>query len=115
MYNEIAKIVFLPKVLIITFDRGVEGKALISHNVSFDEELELKNYIDKDLCNISSGTKFKLFGINIREGSTKNFGHCYSYVKVQDEWICYNDSSVHKETPRFTLNNVVGLYYENIK
>ena len=109
--NEISKIVFLPKVLIISFDRGIEGKDLISSYISFDEELELKEYIDKDLCDQNLGTKYKIFGINIREGNTKNFGHCYSYVKVNKEWICYNDSAVKKEKPSFTLNSVVGLYY----
>jgi ubiquitin C-terminal hydrolase len=90
--------------------------SIISSYISFDEELELKDYIDKDLCDQNLGTKYKLFGINIREGTTKNFGHCYSYVKVNEEWICYNDCDAHKEKPSFTLNSVVGLYYiiENI-
>lgn len=109
--NEISKIIFLPKILIISFDRGIEGKDLISSFISFDEELELKEYIDKDLCDQNLGTKYYIFGINIREGNTKNFGHCYSYVKVNKEWICYNDSTVKKEKPSFTLNSVVGLYY----
>ena len=109
--NEISKIVSLPKILIISFTRGIEGKDLISSAISFYEELELKKYIDKDLYNINLGTRYKLFGINIRQGSTKYSGHCYSYVRVKNEWICYNDRDAHKENPNFTLNSVAGLYY----
>jgi ubiquitin C-terminal hydrolase len=109
--KEITKIVYFPKVLIISFVRGIEGKDLISSSISFDEEIDLKDYIDKDLTNKNSGTRYKLYAINIREGYTTNFGHCYSYVKINNEWICFNDSYVHKEEPSFNLNTVAELYY----
>lgn len=107
----ISKIVSLPKILIISFDRGIEGKELISSFVSFDEILELKNYIDKDLYDFSLGTTYKIYAINIRQGSTKASGHCYSYVKVENEWICFNDSYTCLENPKFSSNSVAGLYY----
>jgi len=111
--KEISKIVFLPKILIISFVRGIEGKELISSAISFDEKLDLKNYLETDLFNNNLETKYKLYTINIREGLTKTFGHCFSYVKVKNEWICYNDSFVHKKKPSFNLNSVAGLYYMN--
>ena len=114
--NDISKIVNLPQVLIISFDRGIEGKDLISSFVTFDEVLDLKNYIDIDLYGINLGTKYRLFAINIREGDTKYSGHCYSYVKVENNWVCYNDNVVYEKCPKYSLNSVVGLYYikENI-
>ena len=114
--NEISKIVNLPQILIISLDRGIEGKDLISSKVTFDEELDLKNYIDKDLYGINLGTKYTLFAINIREGDTIYSGHCYSYVKVENSWVCYNDNVVYEKCPKYSLNSVVGLYYikENI-
>lgn len=108
---EISKISFLPKILIISFIRGIEGKDLISSSISFEEELDIGNFIDKDLVNGKIGTIYKLYAINIRQGFSKSFGHCFSYVRVKNEWICFNDSYVHKGKPSFNLNNVVGLYY----
>lgn len=107
----ISKIVSLPKILIITLVRGIEGKNLISSYVSFYDKLDLNKYIDYDLYDINLGTTYKLYAINLREGSTKSSGHCYSYVKINGDWFCYNDSYVHKENPNYNLNTVVGLYY----
>lgn len=107
----ISKIANLPNILIISIDRGIEGKELISSCVSFEEKLELKNYIDKDLYNINLGTTYKLYGINIRQGSTKYSGHCYSFIKIGNDWFCFNDSYAHSENPKYCLNSVVGLYY----
>ena len=109
--KEISKIVILPKILIISLDRGIEGIELISSFVSFDEQLDLKNYVEEDLYDINLGTRYKLFAINIREGSTKSSGHCYCYVKVGNDWICFNDSDSKIEQPIYCLNSVVGLYY----
>ena len=109
--KEISKIVILPKILIISLDRGIEGKALISSFVSFEELLDLKNYVEEDLYDINLGTRYKLFAINIREGSTKSSGHCYCYVKVGNVWVCFNDSYCKIEEPIYCLNSVVGLYY----
>ena len=109
--KEISKIVFLPKILIISFVRGLEGQNLITSSIRFEEELDLKDYVEKDLFDGNIGTKYKLFAINIRQGYTKTSGHCYSYVKVKNEWICYNDSDARPEKPSFNLNKVAGLYY----
>ena len=109
--KSISKIVSLPNILIISFDRGIEGKPLISSTVSFDDALELRDYIDTDLYDIKLGTTFKLYAINIRQGSTIHSGHCYSYVKVDNDWICFNDSYAHHENPTYSLDTVVGLYY----
>jgi ubiquitin C-terminal hydrolase len=107
----ISKIISLPKILIITFVRGIEGKNLISSYVSFYDKLDLSKYIDYDLYDINLGTTYKLYAINLRKGDTKSSGHCFSYVKINGNWFCYNDSYVHKENPNYNLNSVVGLYY----
>jgi hypothetical protein len=111
--KEISNITFLPRILIISFVRGIEGQNLISSSISFEEEIDLKNYVEKDLFENNLGTKYKLYAINIREGYTKSSGHCYSYVKVKNEWICFNDISTHKEIPSFNSRTVAGLYYIN--
>lgn len=107
----ISKIVSLPKILIISFVRGIEGKKLISSFVSFYDKLDLNKYIDFDLYDTNLGTTYKLYAINLRYGNTKSSGHCYSYVKVNDIWFCYNDTSVLQENPKYDLDSVVGLYY----
>ena len=109
--KRLSKLTSLPNILIISFDRGIEGKTLISSTISFDNILELKNYIDDDLYDLKLGTTYELFAINIRQGITKSSGHCYSYVKVENDWICFNDSSTNYEKPRFSSSSVVGLYY----
>ena len=111
--KEIEKITFLPKILIISFVRGLEEQNLITSSVSFEEEIDLQNYIEKDLFDNNLGTKYKLYAINVRVGYTKSSGHCYSYVKVKNEWICFNDTSAYKSNPSFNLNSVAGLYYIN--
>jgi len=111
LLKSLSKILSLPNILIISFDRRIEGKDLISSYVSFNEKLEMKNYIDKDLYNINFGTIYQLFAINIRQGSTVYSGHCYSYVKIENKWVCFNDTSAHYENPKYCLNSVVGLYY----
>ena len=109
--HNICKIVTLPKILIISFDRGIEGKELISSFISFENKLDLINYVDEDLYDINLGTTYTLFAINIREGSAKYSGHCYSYVKVENDWVCFNDNYTQIKEPNFCLNSVAGLYY----
>ena len=107
----IIKISSLPEILIISFIRGIEGKNIINSFVSFNDILEMRNYIDEDLYDIKLGTKYNLYSINIREGNEKSFGHCFSYVKVGKDWICFNDNHTNLEKPKFSLENVIGLYY----
>ena len=81
------KITFLPKILIISFVCGLEEHNLNTSLVSFGEEIDLQNYIEKDLFDNNLGTKYKLYAINLRIVYTKSSGNCYSYVKVKNEWI----------------------------
>ena len=92
--------------MIISFVRGLEEQNLITSSVSFEEEIDLQNYIEKDLFDNNLGTKYKLYAINVRVGYTKSSGHCYSYVKVKNEWICFNDTRGYKSNPSFNLNSV---------
>ena len=92
--------------MIISFVCGLEEHNLITSSVSFEEEIDLQNYIEKDLFDNNLGTKYKLYAINVRVGYTKSSGHCYSYVKVKNEWICFNDTREYKSNPSFNLNSV---------
>lgn len=107
----------MPKILIITLIRGIDTKSLISSSVSFPDVLEMKNYVDNELYDLNFGTSYTLYAINIRAGYEKYSGHCYSYVKVDNDWICFNDNSTNYEKPYYILESVVGLYYikENYK
>ena len=48
-YKNKNKIADLPEILIISFNRGITGKKVIKTNVSFNQELDMKPYIDKFL------------------------------------------------------------------
>ena len=115
--NKICKISNLPKILIITLIRGIDTKSLTPPSVSFPDVLEMKNYVDNELYDLNFGTSYTLYAINIRAGYEKYSGHCYSYVKVDNDWICFNDNSTNYEKPYYILESVVGLYYikENYK
>lgn len=92
--------------MIISFVCGLEEHNLITSSVSFEEEIDLQNYIEKDLFDNNLGTKYKLYAINLRVVYTKSSGNCYSYVKEKNEWICFNDTREYKSNPSFNLNSV---------
>ena len=78
--KDIEKITFLPKILIISFVCGLEEHNLITSSVSFEEEIYLQKYIEKDLFDNNLGTKYKLYAIDVRVVYTKSSGNYYSYV-----------------------------------
>ena len=40
---------------------------------------------------------YELFAVNIHSGGVGG-GHYYAYCKVDNEWYCFNDSSVNKSS-----------------
>ena len=115
-YNEKSKVVDLPEILIISFNRGIIGKKLIKTIVSFGPELEFEKYIDKTLVKDSKSTKYILYGINERYGNFKNQGHYTCFIKIKKDeknscWRYYSDLYVIDQKPNFNSPDVYGLYY----
>ena len=103
----------LPKILIFSIQRYNYfsfGKS--NKSIEFYDEIDLKNFIDNDLEN-NNNTKYKLFGISNHSG-TLDFGHYYSYTKVNDNWYEFNDSYVSKKNISYNSTNVYALFYEQI-
>ncbi len=108
----IKKIATLPKILIISVNRAFLNKNFNNNMITFSDTLDVKKFIDNDLLK-PKNTEYKLYGINICEAHTKNYGHCYSFIKIDNNWYKFNDSVVKKEQPNFSSRHVVGLYYIN--
>ena len=109
------KILFakLPKILVFSIQRYNYlsfGKS--NKSVEFYDEIDLKNFIDNDLEN-NNNTKYKLFGISNHSG-TLNFGHYYSYTKVNNCWFEFNDAFVSSKNISYNSTNVYALFYEQI-
>ena len=106
------KLADLPEILIISFVRGVEGKNVIKINVSFSEELELKNYLDLELTKRIKCSSYQLYAVNERYGANKTQGHYVSFIKVNNKsWHRFSDLYVTECYPLFTSPDVFGLYY----
>ena len=90
--------------------RAFCGKS--NKSIEFYDEIDLINFIDKELV-LSQNTKYQLFGISNHSG-TLDFGHYYSYTKVNDNWYEFNDSYVSKKNISYNSTNVYALFYEQI-
>ena len=105
-------LVSLPNILIISINRAFLGKNIINKRLIFKETLDLKDYIENDFLDGEKETKYKLYGVNLCYKNFMNYGHYYSYVKINDNWYKFNDDKpIVKETPEFDSKYVVGLYY----
>jgi len=104
------RIASLPKILILSINRAFLGKNLNNSYLSFDETLDLKDYIDDDICKEKS-TTYTLFAINECKGIIKERGHCYSYIKISNKWFKFDDHIYYEERPNFNSKYVIGLYY----
>ena len=92
-----------PYYLLIHLKRFyLSGHSFRKNNVSveFKEELNIYDYISdefkKDLE--KSFFDYELFAVNVHSGGVGG-GHYYAYCKVDNEWYCFNDSSVYKSSP----------------
>ena len=109
-----AQLADLPKILIISFDRGVEKRNVIKTKVSFKENLNLEPYIDKQLI-ADKNIKYQLYAINERYGKIKSQGHYVSFIKIKNQqWYRFSDIYVEKCEPDFNSPDVFGLYYQKI-
>ena len=107
----IIRLASLPEILIISIDRALLGLSFNDDVLIFDKELDLKKFIDSDILN-NICTKYELYAVNECLGHSKNSGHYYSFVKINNKnWFKFSDLSVTENNPNFSSKYVVGLYY----
>ena len=89
----------------------MQGKPLYDNIINFEETLDVKEFIDKNII-LDKSTKYELYAINECNGNSPNSGHCYSYIKIKGNWYKFNDNIVTK-IKSFNLYSqyVVGLFY----
>ena len=110
-YIKFRRLASLPKILIISINRAILGKKFNLDRLKYNDDLDMGPFIDKDLLGNNKSTKYKLFAVNECIGSTRLSGHCFSYIKLDNDWYKFNDDYVCKDSPNYSSNYVVGLYY----
>jgi ubiquitin C-terminal hydrolase len=104
------KIIKLPDILIFTLERYQGTTNNI--NIIPDSKINMKKYIDLSL-NVGN-FEYELFAINIRLGSSANFGHEICQVKRGGKWYEINDRN-GKEIKKIShFNSSYGLFYRKI-
>ena len=94
------KLCHLPKILILSLQRMRKLRNKINSKVYFNENLNLKDYIDYEICN-NQNCQYQLFAIANHKGSI-DFGHYFAYIKINGNWFEFNDN-----------NPVTTCYIEN--
>ena len=110
------RLIKLPKILMITLLRAIINQPLINTKVEINDELDLKEFLDKDFGNYSLSTKYSLYALNICYGSYKRSGHYYSYILINDNWYRFDDMEVYEVNYgaiKKDLEYVYGIYYIN--
>lgn len=108
------KICKLPEILIISISRAALGNKYKNQKIHFPKIIDILDYLDKDLIN-KRNTKYKLYGINEKNGNSKLSGHYYSYIYISSKWYLFEDTEIKEEEPNFTSRNVVGLFYKEFE
>ena len=107
--NEEIRYIKLPEILIFTLERYQEK----INNVEIipDKIIEMGKYIDKSVY--ISNTKYSLFAINIRYGSTRDFGHEICQIERNSEWYEINDTKSYIRQNEHN-KNIHGLFYKRL-
>ena len=113
-YKSTHKLFKLSKIFMITLIRAVIGNNKLNNSIiEFEDELDLKEFMDKDFGEYKENTKFDLYAINMCSGYSKNYGHYYSYIKIKDNWHYFNDSICNKMEPDFKKKDENGFFYQS--
>ena len=97
--------------LIITLQRFDTKKCKINTClISFESDLNIKNYLDYDL--FEGNSKFLLKG-TINHIGNINSGHYYCFIKISGAWFKFNDCNVEKiSNMEFSSDSAYVLIYE---
>jgi len=113
-YKSNRKLFKLPKIFMITLIRAVIGNNTLNNSIiEFEDELDVEEFMDKDFGDYKENTKYDLYAINMCDGYSKNSGHYYSYIKIKDNWHCFNDSICNKMEPDFKKKDENGFFYQS--
>ena len=100
-----------PKILVLILDRG-KGKRF-KGKVTFEDELDIKDYIDKDNYKINS--KYKLIGVSTHSGTSSSSGH-YTACCLTDngDYYYFSDTYCHKikDMNKLNENEPYLLFYQ---
>ena len=107
--KEEIKYIKLPEILIFTLERYQE--IINNTEIKPDEIIDMKQYLDNSIHLTS--TKYELFAINIRYGSTRDFGHEICQIKRNGKWYEINDTKSYKKTNEH-YKNLYGLFYRRL-
>lgn len=107
--EEKTKFIKLPEILIFTLERYKEG--INNIRIKPDDIIDMKGYLDNSV-NITN-LRYELFGINIRFGKTRDFGHEICQIKRNGKWYEINDLKVNKEISDYN-DNSYGLFYRRL-
>ena len=103
------KYIKIPDIFIFTLERYKENM----NNVEIipDESIDMGIFLDKSIH--LSNTRYELFAINIRYGSTRDFGHEICQIKRNLGWYEINDTKSYKRTEERNRNSY-GLFYRKL-
>ena len=106
------KIAYPPDILILSIQRFKENNVKNNCNVIADEFIDLNEFIDYE-CGYNGQSLYCLFGV-INHFGNMDFGHYFSYIKVDNQdWYEFNDRIV-KPTSNFDTSNAYILIYTKI-
>jgi ubiquitin C-terminal hydrolase len=82
-----------PNILILSLQRQNPRTGSKNNSyVKFYDNIDMSEYLDHECWN-KNDAKYSLYGIGNHSGSI-NFGHYYAYIKINNTWYEFNDSSV---------------------
>ena len=112
-HTKVIKISQPPNILILSLQRQNPRTGTKNNSyVDFSDELDMSVYLDHECWN-KNDAKYSLYGIGNHSGSI-NFGHYYAYIKINNSWYSFNDSSVspHSKGENNSSSEAYILFYK---
>ena len=108
------KLGHLPKILILSLQRMRKTRYKNNTKVSFNETINLKDYIDYEICK-TYNCEYQLYAIANHRG-TIDFGHYYAYIKINGLWFEFNDNNPPNKCYYFEnpSSNAYILFYTKL-
>lgn len=93
----------LPPTLILNlkrfeYDMKTFTRFKLNDFFEFSDEINLEKWLYHENQNQGNSTQYRLKGVLIHSGSAEA-GHYYSYIRIKDQWIEFNDTGVRKFDP----------------
>ena len=102
-----------PKILVVILDRG-KGKSF-KGNVTFDFDLDLKNFIDEE--NYQASSKYTLISVSTHSGTSSSSGHYTACCLTDnDKYYYFSDTyvqAVHNKNQIFENEPYLLFYRRN--